>query len=103
MREGKPTPGRWPGDAVLRGKGMAGMPMARGARPRGRKHASGTKEPAALACPWGEVGTAAAGSHTGSHLALCWSRAEGAVGGSAFPASRLARRKPLGKRSRAES
>lgn len=82
---------------------MAGVPTARDARPRGRKHASGTKEPAALVCPCRQVGTAAAGSQTGSHLALCWSRAEGAGGGSAFPASRLARRKPLGKRSRAES
>lgn len=80
------------------------MPMARGARPRGRKHAGGKdKEPAAPACPESQVSTAAAGSQTGSHLALCWSRAEGAVGGSAFPASRLARRKPLGRRSRAES
>lgn len=80
------------------------MPMARGAQPGGRKHAGGKeKEPAAPSWPGGEVGTAAAGSQTGSHLALCWSWAEGAVGGSAFPASRLARREPLGKRSRAES
>lgn len=51
MREGKPTPGRWPGDAVLGGKGMAGLPTARGTRPRGRKHAGGMKEPAAPVRP----------------------------------------------------
>lgn len=51
MREGKPTPGRWPGDAVLGGKGMVGLPTARGAQPRGWKHAGGMKEPAAPVCP----------------------------------------------------